>query len=200
MLTSGLEAAGDDGVSGWRLRVSFSGASLHGLAVRGDPLFGLSFQGRPRRGPHGGVALHGRGARGGPHAGVPAHGRALRGGPFGGLPLHGRETGRPLGFARSRHESGLGLCGCELFLNRSRGSRWSPPGLQSRPRFSSGGFGARCAACAASGDSQSRPRANHFITTSAFVRRSCCKVGRSSSRSRARKAVGFWSMRIVQYA
>ena len=86
-----------------------------------------------------------------------------------GFALHGRSE-RPAGFSRGRHGSGRALCGCDRFLNRSRGSRCSPPGLQSRPRFSSGGFGARCAACASTGDSHSRPRANHFITTSVFFR------------------------------
>jgi hypothetical protein len=45
-----------------------------------------------------------------------------------------------------------------------------------------------------------RPRANHFMTTLAFVRRSCAIVGSNSSCSRARNAVGVLSMRMVQYA
>ena len=43
-------------------------------------------------------------------------------------------------------------------------------GRKGRDFFSRRGFGARCAACASSGDSHSRPRANHFITTSVFFR------------------------------
>jgi len=75
-----------------------------------------------------------------------------------------------------------------------------PPGRQSPPRFSLVAAGRCCASRSASGESHSRPRANHFITTSEFVRRSWVIVGNNSSRSRARKAVGLLSMRIVQYA
>ena len=101
-----------------------------------------------------------------------------------------RRRRRPLAVRLGARRMGAVRIGFDRFLKRSRGSRCAPPGRQSRPRFSSGGFGARCAACASAGDSQSRPRANHFITTSVFFRRSWCSVGRSSSRSRARKAVG----------
>jgi hypothetical protein len=66
------------------------------------------------------------------------------------------------------------------------------------PGDTAGGRAARAAACCASGDSHSRPCANHLISTCSFLRLSWASVGSSSSLSRARKAVGWLSMRIVQ--
>jgi hypothetical protein len=146
-----------------------------GLRLRlcGGPLGGLALHGPALRGaPLGGLGPHGRALRGAALGGLGPHGRGLRGAPAGALLSHGRGEGRPPGLSPSRRGSVSPPRDCDRFLNRSRGSRWSPPGLQSRPRFSSGGFGARCAACASAGDSHSRPRANHFMTTSAFFRRS----------------------------
>ena len=86
-----------------------------------------------------------------------------------------------------------------LFLEcLARGSRCSPPGRQSRPREATGS--SAMASRAASGDSQSLPRWNHFISASGW--RSCKRrnVGRRSSRSAARNEVGSPPARIVQYA
>src|SRR5207249_9511204 len=98
--------------------------------------------------------------RGGPPlGGLLLQGRSRRGGwPLGGLPLQGRSRrgGWPI-----------------VFLNRARGSACAPPGRHSLPRVSPILLGARCAACASSGVSHSRPRANHLKTTSLFVRRNC---------------------------
>ena len=53
---------------------------------------------------------------------------------------------------------------------------------------------------AASRESNSCPRSNHFITADAFFSRRRLSVGSSSSASCARKAVGWSSTRMVQYA
>src|SRR5439155_7469645 len=124
-------------------------------------------------------------------------GRLLREAPLLGFALHGRDGEPPSSLSRGRQGSPA-LLDCDRFLKRSRGSRCAPPGLQSRPRFSSGGFGARCAACASPGGSPRRPRANHFTTTSTLFRFNWCNVGSSSSRSRARRAVSLCSLRLVQ--
>jgi len=84
-------------------------------------------------------------------------------------------------------------------LNRSRGSRWDPPGRQSRPRASVGG-GDATARRASSGDSQSRPRAKYFIVTPGCFCRRRSNVGTRSARSCARNGVGASPIRIVQYA
>jgi hypothetical protein len=54
------------------------------------------------------------------------------------------------------------------------------------------------AARAASGDSHTRPRSNHFIVASGWRRCNWRSVGSSSSGSRARNAVGAFSITIVQ--
>jgi hypothetical protein len=73
-----------------------------------------------------------------------------------------------------------------------------PPGRQSRARRSAGFGRFLFAHCACSGESHSLPRANHFISAFGFVRFNWLKVGSSSAWSRARKAVGRLSIRIVQ--
>jgi hypothetical protein len=90
------------------------------------------------------------------------------------------------------------------FLNFSRGSLCSPPGRQSwaRRSFSTASRAAvsssERARHASSGDSHTRPRANHFIDAAGFFACNCFSVGNSSSRSAARNAVGCPSMMIVQ--
>jgi hypothetical protein len=112
----------------------------------------------------------------------------------------GRSSRRGFAFhGRSRFGPGVWATPF-LRSNRARGSTCVPPGRQSRPRFSPCPSTLRPAHCACSGLSHSLPRANHFMTTSWFVRCSCASVGCSSSCLDARKAVGLLSIRIVQYA
>jgi hypothetical protein len=178
--------------------------SVRGLSPRGGPPGGgLLLQARlPRGAPVDGL-LDGRSERGVPAGGL-LHGRSPRGAPPAGLSRHGRDSAGGPSFSRSRRTDASlpdhAFGGRFFFLKRSRGSLCAPPGRQSPPRFSAPTGGRFCASRSASGESHSRPRANHFMTTSEFVRRSCVSVGSSSSCSRARNAVGLLSMRMVQYA
>ena len=70
------------------------------------------------------------------------------------------------------------------------GSLCEPPGRQSLLRSGNCGCLASSAARAASGDSHSLPRSNHFSVTSGCLRCSWCSVGNRSSRFGERNAVG----------
>jgi 6-phosphogluconolactonase len=93
----------------------------------------------------------------------------------------------------------LNFCQRAFFasLYGCRGSRCSPPGRQLRSRRSPS---PPPASRAASRDSHSLPRSNHFITAEGFFCFRRFRVGNSSSASCARNAVGWSSTRIVQYA
>ncbi len=143
----------------------------------------------PDGGRPGGRAAGPRGARGPVGGAGRSRSGELGSSPGGVLSPPGRSR-RSLAAKRRRFSS-------RGTLKRSRGSSCVPPGRHDGPRRSLP-RPRREAARSSSGDSHSRPRANHFIWMSACRACSCLKVGSSSSRVCARKAVGLPSRMIVQ--